>query len=130
MAYPLLFNWQTTGGKNLKTLKNIKSTIPIIEKRRWPRHLLSVPVSFKASDAGTMDRTWHIGKTQDVSLEGMQVISSRGVDLLSSSRLEILIFPARDGDFTYIADPEPVAMTGSVVWQNTETRSIGIRLDD
>jgi len=97
------------------------------EQRRWPRQQMNISVSLKYSD--TITQTWYVGETHDVSVEGMRIVSSSLEKLPLSSRLEILCFPGGAGPGLYTTEPEPVTMTGSVMWQDLETRSIGVRLD-
>ncbi|MBU1344440.1 MAG: PilZ domain-containing protein [Proteobacteria bacterium] len=101
----------------------------ISERRRWPRHRVRIPVSLKYSDTRTFSQTWHVGETYDISVEGMRIITSSLPELPEFSRLEILCFPKEDSLLPYIPEPEPVSMTGVVIWQDIKNKSIGVKLD-
>lgn len=90
---------------------------------------MNIPVSLKCSDTRTFNQTWHVGKTHDISVGGIRILSSSIEVLPLSSRLEILFFPDKEGILPYSVEPEPVRMTGLVMWQDILNKSIGVKLD-
>lgn len=90
---------------------------------------MRVPVSLKYSDAGSFSRAWHVGETQDVSVDGMRIVLSSLEELPGFSRLEILFFPNKTVLWSYIPEPEPVSMSGVVIWQDIVKKVIGIKFD-
>ena len=102
---------------------------PILEKRMWPRHQLKIPISLKYSDAKTFHRTWHAGETYDVSVDGMRIVSSAVTDIQPEITLEILCFPPNQKVYSDINEPEPVSMSGVVIWRDIRSGMAGIRLN-
>lgn len=99
------------------------------EQRAWPRHKIRISLSLKYTDSKTFNRTWHPGETRDVSVDGMRIVSSGVRDLLPDSMIEILCFPPGLDLYSKIRDPEPVSMTGMVMWQDVRNKTAGIRLN-
>lgn len=99
------------------------------ERRVWPRHQIKIPVSLKCSHARTLSRAWHVGETRDISVDGMTVASSVLKEIRLSSLVEILCFPQNRELYSQIRDPEPVSMTGVVIWQDMWSGTAGIRLN-
>ena len=102
---------------------------PILEKREWPRHQVAIPISLKYSDPRTSCRTWHAGEARNVSVDGMMIVSSGLKEIQLSSTVDILCFPQNQDLYSNIKAPEPVSMTGVVIWQNTGNGTAGIRLN-
>nr|NJM02090.1 hypothetical protein [Desulfobacula sp.] len=103
---------------------------PKLEQRVWPRHQIEIPISLKCSHARICSREWHVGETRDISVDGMGVVSSVLKEIRLASMVEILCFPQnREGDMQ-IRDPEPVSMTGIVIWQDMWSGAAGIRLNN
>lgn len=103
---------------------------PIQERRVWPRHQVRIPISLKCSHARTPNRAWHVGETLNISVEGMMLVSSVLKETHLSSMVEILCFPQNQDLYSQIRDPEPVSMTGGVIWQDRVSGTAGIQLND
>ena len=99
------------------------------EQRTWPRHQVKIPISLKYSDTQTSNRAWYVGETHDVSVDGMRIVSSFVKDIPPASTVEILCFPPGLGLYSNIRDPEPVSMTGVVMWRDIRNGTAGIRLN-
>ena len=100
------------------------------EQRTWPRHQIKIPVSLKCSHARALSRAWHVGEAWNISVDGMMVASSVLKEIRLSSMMEILCFPQNRELYSQIRDPEPVSMTGVVIWQDMRSGTAGIRLNN
>ena len=103
---------------------------PKLEQRVWPRHRVEIPITLKCSHARISSREWHVGETRNISVDGMGVVSPVLKEIRLASRVEILCFPQNRGLYSQIRDPEPVSMTGVVIWQDMWSGTAGIRLNN
>lgn len=103
---------------------------PKSEQRVWPRHRAEIPISLKCSHARIINREWHVGETRDISVDGMGVVSPVLKEIRLASTVEILCFPQNREWEMHIRDPEPVSMTGVVIWQDMWAGAAGIRLNN
>ena len=103
---------------------------PITEKRVWPRHQIRIPISLKCAHARTPSRAWHVGETRNISVDGMMLVSSVLKETQLSSMVEILCFPQNQDLYSQIRDPEPVSMTGVVIWQDRVSGTAGIQVNN
>jgi len=85
-----------------------------------------IPVSFKCKNALNHDISWHIGMADNISVKGM-IVEADSLPLIEvSSFVEILCFPKQDRLVSHIPEPEPVKMTGIVIWQDRDKNLLGI----
>ncbi len=101
-----------------------------LERRVWPRHQANMPISLKCSHARAFSRAWHVGEAMNISVDGMMAASSVLKEIRLSSLVEILCFPQNRELYSQIRDPEPVSMTGVVIWQDMWSGMAGIRLNN
>ena len=99
-----------------------------LEQRKWPRHKVKIPVSFKCRGIQNLSLSWHVGETMDISVDGMRVISSSLGRLPLSSELTLLCFPKKNSLASYIQEPEPLWIKGHVIWQDSDNKVIGLHL--
>lgn len=97
-------------------------------KKRWPRHKVKIPVSIKCPDSSGSDPSWYIGVTEDISVDGISIISRSLPALKPGTMVSILCFPESGNHLFQISEPEPVSMTGRVVWQDMERHTTGIEI--
>ncbi len=84
----------------------------------------------KYFDVQTSFRAWHVGETLDISVDGMRIASSAIKEIPPEAAVEILCFPPGvTGLYSKIHDPDPVSITGVVMWRDIKSGTAGIRLN-
>ncbi len=98
------------------------------KKRKWPRHRVEIPVSVKCPALPGADHAWHIGITEDISVDGITIQSSSIPVLKPGTLVSVLCFPEDNAQLFQVSEPEPVSMTGRVVWQDKGRHMTGIEI--
>lgn len=118
---------------NPAALRAAGFTVPLmntIENRKWPRQQVKLPVSVKINARGTHTDTWNIGETCDISVNGMCICLSFCQNFPQTNELlNILCFRHMNQELNELSDIEPVDISGFVVWLDTNSKRVGLRLN-
>jgi hypothetical protein len=85
-------------------------------------------VSIKCKKASTHQKSWHIGVTKNISVEGVTIEADSLPEVEIHSIVEILCFPKQGFLFSCIPEPEPVKLAGRVIWQDRNKKIIGLEI--
>ncbi len=100
----------------------------LISKRKWPRHDVMIPVSVKCNISDNEDASWYVGEASNLSVEGFTIQLNPLPEIAILSSVEILCFPDKFPMLSHVAEPEPVCVTGQVIWKDAEKHLVGIEI--
>lgn len=85
-------------------------------------------MSIKCKNAATHQRSWHIGVTKSISVEGVTIEADSLPEVEIYAIVEMLCFPKQGFLFSSIPEPEPVKLAGRVIWQDKNKKRIGLEI--
>ncbi len=91
-----------------------------LKKCKWTRHDVMIPVSVKCNASNYQDASWHVGEASNLSTEGITIQLIPLPEVAISSIVEVLCFSDKFPWLIHDTEPEPVFITGQVIWINKD----------
>ncbi len=98
------------------------------DRRQWPRHDFQIPVSVKCTTDPLGEKTWYIGETLNLSVDGMAISICPLPDIRLASTVKIICFPEKPPVSACMPEPEPVWVIGRIVWVDADRHCFGIEI--
>ena len=98
------------------------------EKRTWPRHDTAIPVSIRCCKETNNKAAWHIGEAVNISVDGLAIRMDPLPDAMVSSLVKLFCLPKLNALPPGILDPEPVWITGEVIWMDKTENILGLKV--